>query len=370
MEDKSESYTSYDYLLLIPTLVLMGLGLVEVYSASSFVAEHKLGDSYYYLKRQAVFCLLGLGVMITAKNIPAALYMRLVYPLLFLSLVSLGLVFVPGLGMKAGGATRWLRVGGFSFQPAEFAKLSLALYVAYSLAKKGPHMAVFSKGFIPHLLIGGLFILPIMFQPDMGTAIIIWCWLMVLLFVGGVRITHLLSLVLLCVPVLVWLVFRADYRWKRWLAFLNPWDDPQGLGYHIIHSFLAIGSGGISGVGLGNSKQKLLYLPEPHTDFILSIVAEELGLVGVAVVIILFSVLVMRGIQVALEASDMYSSYLALGISCLMGLQVVINMAVVMGLLPTKGLTLPLMSYGGSSLVISLFGIGVLLGISARRQRN
>jgi cell division protein FtsW len=182
-----------------------------------------------------------------------------------------------------------------------------------------------------------------------------------------VKLRHLLSLFLLSLPLLIYLVSKADYRLKRWWAFLNPWDDPRGLGFQIIHSFLAFGSGGILGVGLGNSKQKLFYLPEPHTDFILSIVAEELGLVGFAVIVILFGILIMRGIKIALSAPDLYSSYLALAISIFLGLQVLINMGVVLGLLPTKGLTLPFISYGGSSLVISLIGIGILLNISARR---
>jgi len=347
MKGSAKEHAGYDYVLLIPTLLLLGFGLVAIYSASSFLAEHKMGDPYYYLKRQGMFCLFGLCLMIFAKNIPSWAYRKLVYPLLFVSIGLLGLLLVPGFGVKVGGACRWLRFAGYSFQPSEFAKLALAIYVAYSLAKKGPNMAFFSRG--------------------IGTSIIIGCWLLLLLFVGGVKLFHLMGVVLLFMPVVLWLVWRADYRLKRWWAFLNPWDDPQGLGFQIIHSFLAFGSGGIFGVGLGNSKQKLFYLPEPHTDFILSVVAEELGLVGLAILVTLFGVLIMRGIKIALDAPDMYSSYLALGISSLLGLQVLINMGVVMGLLPTKGLTLPLISYGGSSLVISLLSIGILLNISSRR---
>jgi len=367
MEAKTKQHSGYDLMLLIPTLMLLGFGLVSIYSASSFLAEHKMGDSYYFLKRQGVFCLLGLCLMIIAKNTPNALYRRLVYPLLALSLASLVLLLVPGMGVKAGGASRWLSFGGFTFQPSELAKLSLAVYIAYSMAKKGPAMAHFSTGFIPHLFVAGLFMTLILLQPDLGTSIIIGCWLLILLFVGGVSIFHLIGLALVSAPFLSWLVWRADYRLKRWWAFLNPWEDPHGLGFQIVHSFLAFGSGGIFGVGLGNSKQKLFYLPEPHTDFIVSIVAEELGLVGLATVVVLFGILIFRGIKVALESSDLYSSYVALGISCFIGLQVLINMGVVMGLLPTKGLTLPLISYGGSSLVVSLLSIGILLNISSRR---
>ncbi len=357
----------YDFVLLIPALVLMGLGLVATYSASSYLASHEIGDAPHFLKRQAAFCLLGLLGMILAKNLPSAFYRRLVYPILLLSLALLVLVFVPPFSVKVGGASRWLRIAGLTFQPAELAKLSLVLYIAYSMAKKGPNMPVFSKGFLPHLLVAGTFMTLILLQPDLGTAIMIGCWLLIILFVGGVNPLHLLGLVLCSTPVLCWLVWRADYRLRRWWAFLNPWDDPQGLGFQIIHSFLAFGSGGIFGVGLGNSKQKLLYLPEPHTDFIFSIMAEELGLAGVTAIIALFAVLVLRGIKIGLNAPDLYTTFLALGISCFIGLQVLINMGVVTGLLPTKGLTLPLISYGGSSLVITLFGIGILLNISARR---
>jgi cell division protein FtsW len=367
MKGSVKEHGGYDYLLLIPTLLLLGFGLVAIYSASSFLAEHKIGDPYYYLKRQGMFCLFGLCLMIFAKNIPAWVYQKVAYPLLLVSLFLLGLLLVPGYGVKVSGASRWLRFGGYSFQPSELAKLALAIYIAYSLAKKGPKMAFFSRGILPHLIVAGTAITLILLQPDLGTSIIIGCWLLLLLFVGGVKLVHLIGLVLMSMPVLLWLIWRADYRLKRWWAFLNPWEDPQGLGFQIVHSFLAFGSGGIFGVGLGNSKQKLFYLPEPHTDFILSVVAEELGLVGLGILVTLFGILIVRGIKIALDAPDMYSSYLALGISSLLGLQVLINMGVVMGLLPTKGLTLPLISYGGSSLAISLLSIGILLNIASRR---
>ena len=367
MSAKTQQYAGYDYLLLIPTLLLLGLGLVTVYSASSYVADHNLGDSYHFLKRHAVFCLLGLCIMVFAKNIPSTLYRKLAYPLLVSSLFLLVLLFVPGMGINVGGAKRWLRLAGFSFQPSELAKLSLAIYLAYSMAKKGPHLAGFTRGLLPHLLVAGLFMTLILIQPDLGTTIIIGCWLLILLFAGGVNFLQILSTLLLSIPIVVWLIFHSEYRLRRLSAFLNPWDDPQGLGFQIIHSFLAFGSGGLYGVGLGNSKQKLFYLPEPHTDFILSILGEELGLIGVITIVILFGILVMRGINVALEAPDLYSSYLALGISSFIGLQALVNMGVVMGLLPTKGLTLPLISYGGSSLVVTLLSIGILLNISSRR---
>ncbi|MDY6973330.1 MAG: putative lipid II flippase FtsW, partial [Thermodesulfobacteriota bacterium] len=340
--------------------------LVLVYSSSSHQAAHRLGDSYFYLKRQALFGVLGLGLMILAKNIPCTLYSKLVYPLLLISFCFLFLLLIPGLGHRVGGAARWLRFGGFSFQPSELAKFSLAVYMAYSMSKKVSNMETFSKGLLPHLLMAGGFMLLIVLQPDLGTAVIMGCWVLVLLFVGGVRIVQLFSLLMLASAAVWWLIRQADYRVNRLLAFIDPWDDPQGIGYHIIHSFLAFGSGGVLGAGLGNSKQKLFYLPESHTDFILSIAAEELGFLGVTVIIVLFGILIMRGIKIALDARDLYSSYLALALTCLIGLQVLINMSVVMGLVPTKGLTLPFISYGGSSLIVSLFSVGILLNISSK----
>lgn len=367
MGGKAEPQKGYDFAILIPTLLLLALGLVAIYSASSFLAAHRYGDSYYFLKRQGGFCLFGLLLMIIAKNIPGSVYRKATYPMLGFSVLLLLALYIPGIGVKVGGATRWISMGAFAFQPSELAKLSLTFFLAYSMAKKGDGMSSLSKGFIPHVMIVGAVMVLVLFQPDLGTCVIIGCWMMILLFVGGVRFHHLLSLVLISLPILFWLIWHKMYRLKRWWTFLNPWEDPHGLGFQIIHSFLAIGSGGIFGLGLGNSKQKMFYLPEPHTDFILSIVAEELGLIGVSFVVALFGVLIVRGIQTALNARDLYGSYLAAGITCLLGLQVMINMGVVMGLLPTKGLTLPLISYGGSSLVITLAGIGVLMSISARR---
>ncbi|OGP97602.1 MAG: cell division protein FtsW [Deltaproteobacteria bacterium RBG_19FT_COMBO_46_9] len=368
MSIKGQSQGGYDYLILIPTIVLLGIGLVAIYSASSFLAGHELGDSYFYLKRQASFGLLGLCLLVIAKNIPVSLYRIFAYPALIVSFILLVLLFFPGMGRSVRGACRWLSIAGFSLQPSELAKLSLAVYIAYSMSKKGTNMSSFSQGLLPHVIVAGAFMFLILLQPDLGTTVIIGCWLLIILFVGGLNLFYLLSMIFLSSLALSWLIWQADYRMNRWLAFIHPWEDPQGLSYQIIHSFLAFGSGGVLGVGLGNSKQKLGYLPDLHTDFILPIMGEELGLLGVIAIIMLFGVLIIRGIKIALDAPDLYSCYLGMGISTMIGLQVIINMGVVMGLLPTKGLTLPLLSYGGSSLIISLLSIGILLSISARRQ--
>ncbi|MDZ7697367.1 MAG: putative lipid II flippase FtsW [Deltaproteobacteria bacterium] len=367
MAERKPIDSGYDFMLLIPTVLLVALGLLVVYSASSNLAEHRMGDSYFYLKKQALFCMVGIALMIAARYVPCTLYAKLTYPLLIVSASLLVLIMIPGFGRSVGGACRWLHLGGISFQPSELAKLCLAIYMAYSMSKKGIKMGSFTMGVMPHLMVTGAFVCLILLQPDLGTGVIIGSWLMIMLFLGGVKVLQLAALSALFLPFVAWLVLQADYRLNRWMAFMDPWSDPQGIGFHIIHSFLAFGSGGIFGVGLGNSKQKLFYLPEPHTDFALSIVGEELGLIGVAFIIVLFGVLIMRGIKVALNARDLYSSYLALGLTCFIGLQVIINMGVVVGLLPTKGLPLPLISYGGSSLIITLVSIGVLLNVSSRR---
>jgi cell division protein FtsW len=367
MANKGQTTSGYDLFMLIPTLLLITLGLVAIYSASSFVAAEKMKDSYFFLKKQAFFCLLGIVIMVVVKNISPKFFRALAYPLLLLSFSLLVLLLIPGLGTTVGGACRWLHLAGFSLQPSEFTKLSLVIYMAYSMAKKGKEMSSFSKGFLPHFFVIGCFVLLIMLQPDLGTTVLIGGWFFIMLFIGGLRPIYLLTTIVLSVPAVVWLIVKANYRLNRWMAFLNPWEDPQGLGFQIIHSFLAIGSGGIFGVGLGNSMQKLHYLPEPHTDFILSILAEEFGFMGLSAVVILFSILILRGIMIALDAKDLYSSYLAMGIITLFSLQVLVNMGVVLGLLPTKGLTLPLISYGGSSLLMNLLGIGILMSISARR---
>ncbi len=366
MEPKKTPHYGYDPVLLISVMLLISIGLVAVYSASSILAEARYGDHYYYLKRQTVFCLFGVMLMILAKNINYLFYRKLVYVLLGLVFLLLVLLLVPGLGTKVGGAQRWIKFGFISLQPSEAAKLSLAIFMAYSMSKNVEHMGTFLNGLLPHLLMAAIVIALILLQPDLGTAVIIGMWVLILLFVGGVHLGQLLVLLGLMTPAVFYLISHTAYRLHRWWAFLNPWEDPHGFGFQIIHSFLAFGSGGLAGVGLGNSKQKLFYLPEPHTDFVAAIIAEEAGFIGVSVLLILFALIVIRGIKIALNAPDLFGTYLALGISCMLALQVMVNMGVVMALLPTKGLTLPFISYGGSSLVISLISMGVLMSISRK----
>ncbi|MBW1715020.1 MAG: putative lipid II flippase FtsW [Deltaproteobacteria bacterium] len=366
MASRKTPHYGYDPVLLISVMLLIGIGLVAVYSASSILAEARYGDHYYYLKRQTVFCLFGVMLMILAKNINYLFYRKLVYVLLGSVFLLLTLLLVPGLGIKVGGAQRWIKLGFISLQPSEAAKLSLAIFMAYSMSKNVEHMGTFLNGLLPHLLMAAIVIALILLQPDLGTAVIIGMWVLILLFIGGVHLGQLLVLLGLMTPAVFYLISHSAYRLHRWSAFLNPWEDPHGFGFQIIHSFLAFGSGGLAGVGLGNSKQKLFYLPEPHTDFVAAIIAEEAGFIGVSVILILFALIVIRGIKIALNAPELFGTYLALGISCMLAVQVMVNMGVVMALLPTKGLTLPFISYGGSSVVTSLIGMGILMSISRK----
>ncbi len=342
-----------------------------VYSSSYILALKKFGDGFYFLKRQFIFAGFGITLMLIVANLRYEILndWKCVYLLLTSSLITLLLVLIPGFGSEIGDARRWFRVGNISFQPSEFAKLTLIIYLSYSLAKKGVKVKTFSLGLLPHLMIslimGGL----ILKQPDLGGGLIMLALLFLMLFLAWARISHLVSLGLVSLPVLYFLVISFPYRIKRILAFLNPFEDPEGTGYQIIQSFLAFGSGGFWGLGLGNSRQKLFYLPEPHTDFIFSIIGEELGFLGVSIILFLFLVLIFCGFKTSLRAKDLFGAYLALGITSLIGLGAIVNMTVATGLLPTKGACLPFVSYGGSSLVVSLISSGILLSISQRIRR-
>jgi cell division protein FtsW len=340
-----------------------------IYSASFVVAGQRLGDSYHFLKKQALAAALGIPLMLLLAKIPYRRWQILSLPLLLLSLALLVLLILPGWRHEAGGSARWLKFHSFSFQPAEFAKLALVIYLAHSLAKKGERMKNFGTGFLPYLLILGIFFVLVLKQPDFGTGIVFAAMVFIMLFAAGSRLLFLGSTLLAALPVLFFLALRADYRRERLLTFLNPWDNAGDAGFQIIQSFLAFGAGKLFGVGLGDGKQKLFYLPEVHTDFILPIIGEELGLLGVTMVIIVFALLIIRGFQISLRAPDLFGTYLSLGIAALLAVQTLLNMGVVMGLLPTKGSALPFISYGGTSLIINLMAVGILLNISSCTAR-
>jgi cell division protein FtsW len=356
-----------DVVLLGAVFALCALGIVMVYSASAVSASTKLGDGAYFLKRQLAATGIGLVALLAMLKLGYRRLAPLAYPALVVTLVLLALVLIPGIGSTAGGARRWIRLPGFSLQPGELAKVSLVLYLAYSLAKKREKVKSFSIGFLPHCLLTGAMAGLVLAQPDFGSAVAMAFLLFALLFAAGTKIGYLVGSITLALPVAYHLVASSPYRMKRVLAFLDPWTHRNDIGYQVAESLMTIGSGGVTGLGLGDGRQKLFYLPEAHTDFIFSIIGEELGLVGVGAVILLYAVVIWRGMRTSLNATEPFGAYLALGLTSMLGFQAVVNMAVAMGLLPTKGLTLPFISYGGTSMVICLAATGVLLSISQGR---
>ncbi|MSM40459.1 MAG: putative lipid II flippase FtsW [Geobacter sp.] len=357
-----------DIVILLMVVALTCFGIVMVYSASSVMATKRYHDSFYFLKRQGVFALIGFGLMYAAMSLDYHVWRKAAVPILLSCLALLVLVLIPGIGGSAGGAARWIRLPGFSLQPSEMAKIALIMYMAYSLDKKQDKVRFFSSGFLPYMVVLAVLLGLLLKQPDLGAALTLAVVSIVMLFAAGTRPTYIISMFLMVLPFLYFLVMNVDYRRRRILAFLNPWEDPSNSGFQIIQSWLAFGTGGVLGQGLGEGKQKLFYLPEAHTDFILSVVGEELGFIGVIVIAAMFFLLVWRTIRVAINAEDLFGRFLAFGIAVLLGIEAFVNIGVVTGLLPTKGLALPFISYGGSSLLISLFAVGIVLNISSRMR--
>lgn len=273
------------------------------------------------------------------------------------------LVLIPGIGREVGGARRWFRFGFVSFQPSELSNLAMIIYIADFVSRKGDTIKTFFKGFMPPMFILSLVLLLILIQPDLGTCVALGIVVFTMLFVAGIRLSYLLSVIVASIPLLYILIFSVAYRRMRILSFLNPWIDPKGSGFQVIQSQIALGSGGIFGLGLGHSKQKLFYLPAAHTDFIFSIVGEELGLLGTIGIIILFMVFIQQGLKVIKTANNKFGYFLSLGLVLMISLKAIINIGVSCGLLPTKGLPLPFISYGGSSLIFDMISVGILMNI-------
>ena len=356
----------YDSALLITVAAFLLISVVMVYSSSSVVALTNYDDAAYFMKRQVLWIIIGLALMVIAMHTDHRMFCddRAALGLVIVSLLLLAATFVPVIGREVNGARRWLSLGALTFQPSELAKFTVVVYLSYSIAKKGERIRDFAQGLVPVFVVTGMFIGVVVFQPDFGTAMMLAGVTFIMLFVGGARIAHLSGVLLVFLPVAYFAVVETAYRARRIFAFLDPWSDPKGAGYQIIQSFLAFGSGGIFGRGLGEGRQKLLFLPERHSDFIYAVIGEEVGIIGALVVLVLFCIILWRGVVISLTVKERFSSLLAVGITVLISLQAFINMAVVTGILPTKGTVLPLVSFGGSSLVVTLVAIGVLLNIS------
>jgi cell division protein FtsW len=355
------------YIVLI-TMMLLSIGVTMVYSASTVIAFHDYGDKFYYLYRQLIFAGLGLVAMFVTLHIDYWVWKKYAVVGLIICFALLLIVLIPGVGVVRGGARSWLGIGSLGIQPSEFMKLTMIIFLAKVLSENQVRLNHFWTGLFPLLGILALAFGLIMLQPDLGTGAVLLGAALIVIYMAGARLSHLTALMLTGVGGFVALIIAAPYRMKRITAFMDPWSDPLGAGYQAIQSLYAIGPGGLLGLGFGQSRQKFSYLPEPQTDFIFSIVAEELGFIGGSFILLLFLLLFWRGIRVAIMAPDAFGSLLAAGIIGIIGVQVFINIGVVIGLMPVTGITLPLISAGGSSLTLLLTAIGVLLNIS-RHER-
>jgi len=355
---------SLDSSLFFTVIALLSFGVIMVYSSSAVSAYVNFNDSYYFFKRQIIWVTVGIIAMLFTLNIDYHVWRKLAAPILIVTVILLILVLIPGLGKVVNGARRWLGFGSLYLQPSEIAKLSMVLFCSASLARHQEKITSFVKGLVPQLIILLLVFGLILKEPDLGTALAIGGTIFVLLFTAGAKLSHLTSLGTVGVVGVVAAIILEPYRLKRLLAFSNPWADPLDTGYHIIQSLYALGSGGLFGVGLGRSREKFLYLPEPHTDFIFAILGEELGFIGTITVILLFFLFAWRGFKIAISAPDIYGSILAAGLTTMIVMQALMNIAVVTASMPVTGIPLPFISFGGSALIFTLAGVGILLNIS------
>lgn len=354
--------------IFVTTLILIGIGVVMIYSASSIPMWQKTGESEGLLKKQALYILFGFLAMFVAMSLDYHALKRWAKPLLALSVIPLVLVILPGISHEAGGAKRWLRLLGFNFQPSEFVKITLIIYLADFIQRKHQELKNFWQGFVPPVMMLGAVTLLVLLQPDLGTAISFVVIVFSMLYIAGVRPRHIIASFLSALPLLYVLVFSVPYRRARILAFLNPWLDPKGSGFQIIQSQIALGTGGLWGAGLGQGRQKLFYLPAAHTDFIFSIIGEELGLIGASFVVLLFIFLIGSMARVIYRIQDLFGKMICVGVFAIVSFSAMVNIGVSIGSLPTKGLPLPFISYGGSSLIFNMVAMGLFLNVSKTEE--
>jgi len=365
-----EQELNFDLIFLIASLMLLSLGVVMVYSSSFFVSKENYGSGFFIIGKHILHLCIGVGIMFFLMRLDYRKFKSKPLGLFALGtgIIALCLCFIPGIGLSGGHARRWINIFGFTVQSSEIVKISLIFFIAQFLSRKAKSIGNFSKGVLPILCIISLVVSLIFIEPDFGTAAVVVIWVMMVLFVAGMRWKHLSLMVLAGVPIGSLLLLRAPYRRNRLIAFVDPWEHMQDIGFQIIQSMVAFAKGGIYGTGLGEGTQKLFFLPAPHTDFILSVVGEELGLLGVLSVIVLFGIWIWRAFSIALATNDSFGFYLVIAAGSLIGLQVVINAAMSMSLMPTIGLGLPFISYGGSSMITTMVASGIILSVSKRAR--
>lgn len=346
----------------------MIISLFMIYSASFIWANYKFNNPFKYVINQGIFSIIGIILLFIISKIDYKLYYKKTNIILLSCIVLLILVLIPGIGVVRNGSRSWFQIASFGIQPSEFTKIALIIFTSKYLEKSNKFLKDYKKGVFPILFILLLLFGLIMLEPDFGTGMIIVITIIAMLFISGVNMKFFIFLGIIGVIGIIGLILIAPYRMDRITSFINPWSDPLGTGFQIIQSLYAIGPGGLFGVGYLNSRQKAFYLPEPQTDFIFSIIAEEFGIVGTLIILLLFSIILIRGIKISLKQTNLFAKYLSFGLIFQLIVQVIMNLSVVIGLIPVTGVTLPFMSYGGSSLLTSLIGIGILLNISKNKQ--
>ena len=362
-----------EYGLILSALILSLLGLTFIASTSLHIADKSFSEPLYYFWKQLNYLLLGVSITVVSLKLPLRLWQFLSVPLLFLSLLLLFIVLIPGIGKELNGSMRWITFGQINFQPSEFVKLFIILYLSGYLVRRSSEIQESITGFLKPVILVSFIAGLLLLEPDYGAVIVFFATVLGMLFLAGVPVRQFILWIIIVSLILLALLLFTPYRWERLTSFINPWSDPFNTGFQLTQALIAIGSGGLFGVGVGNSVQKLTYLPEAHTDFLFAILAEELGLFGVITVISLFGIVVFRVFLIAIRAERIalyFESYLTYGIGLIIGLQAAINLGVNMGLLPTKGLTLPFMSYGGSSLVITWLMLGLILRVDYETRRK
>jgi len=360
--------SQFDYPLLVVTFLLVIVGILAIFSASAPYAYLGKGATYQWAINQVKWFLLGLFLLFLTSKINYHFYQRIDRIIIFFIILSLMLVFAPGIGREIRGVHRWITFGSFQIQPSEVAKIGVVLYLSSSLIRKREKIKSFIEGFLPYFITLCLIFLLVMIEPDLGSALIIVATGFVVLYAGGVRFSHILYVTLLGAIPLYFSIFGVGYRKNRIIGFLNPESDPQGIGFQPLHLKLSFGSGGIFGLGPGQGRQKLFYLPTPHTDSIFAVIGEEFGFIGTSIIILMFAIFTIRGLKIAKKAKDDMGKLLAIGLTCLIAGQALINMGVATVILPTTGSALPFISYGGSSLLTSLVAVGILLNISKQKE--